>query len=87
MNNSGSVDFSWGAVNGADGYEVSRSATAVGGYSVINAVTVQDGPRVKITDRNVSKDMTYYYSVRAFRTVNGVRVYSTHSEIVSATSI
>jgi len=83
---SGNIELSWGAVNKADGYEVSRSVSMVSGYSIINAITIRDGARAKITDSNINRGTTYYYSVRAFRTVNGTRVYSEHSEIVSATA-
>jgi hypothetical protein len=58
----------------------------IGGYSVINAINVRDGSRVIMTDSSVSSSTTYFYSVRAFRTVNGVRYYSEHSEIVSVTA-
>jgi hypothetical protein len=85
-NNAGNVEFSWGAVNNSDGYEVSRSTTMIGGYSVVNAITVREGSRVKITDSSVRAGTAYFYSVRAFRVVNGVRVYGEHSEILSVTT-
>jgi hypothetical protein len=56
----------------------------VGGYGVISAITVREGDRVRMSD-NSAGGGSYYYSVRAFRNVNGVRIYSEHSEIVSIT--
>ena len=79
------VEFSWNAVTGAEGYEVSRSKSMIGGYSVLNFITVREGNRLKISDSSVVAGTNYYYSVRAFKTVNGARVYGEYSEIVSVT--
>jgi hypothetical protein len=82
---SGSVEFSWAVVADADGYEVSRSTTMIGGYSVLNAIAVREGATIKVTDSGANAGTTYYYSVRAFRTVNGVKHWGEHSEIISVT--
>jgi hypothetical protein len=83
VNASGNIVISWAAVADADGYEISRSATMIGGYRVIDAITVRDGSRVRITDSGVTGGAAFY-SVRAFRNVGGGRVWSEHSEIVTA---
>ncbi|MCL1832568.1 MAG: hypothetical protein FWG45_06645 [Oscillospiraceae bacterium] len=78
-----SVTLSWTAVTDADGYEVSRSTTMIGGYSVLNAIAVRDGSTIKVTDSGTNSGTTYYYSVRAFRNVGGVKHWGSHSEIVT----
>jgi hypothetical protein len=83
-NSAGGIELSWSVVANADGYEVSRSVSMIGGYHTLSAITVRDGSRVRITDSGVSQGQTYFYSVRAFRNVGGVRVWSEYSEIVSA---
>jgi hypothetical protein len=86
VNASGGVVLTWNAVSNADGYEVSRSTTRVGGYSVINTIATRDGNTIRATDSAVNAGTTYFYSVRAFRNIGGVRVWSEHSEIISVTT-
>ena len=78
-----SVTLSWAAITDADGYEVSRSTSMIGGYSVLNAIAVRDGSTIKVTDSGTNSGTTYYYSVRAFRNVGGVKNWGSHSEIVT----
>jgi hypothetical protein len=85
-NSNGSITFSWGVVSNADGYEVSRSTSSNSGFSTVNAVAIRDGSRVSITDSSVSKNTMYYYRVRAFRTVNGEKIFSSQSTVVSVTT-
>jgi hypothetical protein len=82
-NNSGGIDFSWNAAENADGYEVSRSATMIGGYQVINAITVRNGSRVQITDSNVNRGTSYFYSVKAANLIDRVTEYRIRQMCVS----
>ena len=78
----GRITVQWNAVTDADGYEVSRSTTMIGGYAVLSGIVTREGSVVQIVDSNVSADTTYYYSVRTFRDIGGTRYWSEHSEIV-----
>jgi len=83
--NGSGVELTWRTVDSADGYELSRSISMVGGYSRVNAIAVRDGSMITVNDNSVAAGVSYYYSVRAFRDVGGVRYWSEHSEIVSVT--
>ena len=78
------IRISWGKVSGCGGYVIYRSETESGKYSVLKNVTQASATNYV----NVVKDSTrYYYKVRAFVTVNGVKVYSPYSDIISANVI
>ena len=75
-----SVTVSWNAVTGATGYEVYRSESSSGTYSKLGTVTT--------TSRacpGLKSGKTYYFKVRAYKTVNGTKVYGNYSAVVSAT--
>jgi len=67
----GSTKLSWAAVDGATGYVVYRSFTAVGGY---------ERYKVAKSTSYVTAGRLYCYKVAAYRTVNGVNVYGKPSE-------
>ena len=74
-----SIKLTWGAVAGASGYEVYRSVWATGTYA-----KVADAASATFTDTKRTTGKTYYYKVRAYRLVSGVRVYSGYSAMVYA---
>ncbi len=73
------VKVSWSAVSGATGYEVYRATSANGTYSKLGTVTTtsRDCP-------GLTTGTTYYFKVRAYKEVNGVKIYSAYSTVVSA---
>ena len=75
-----SLTVSWGAVDGADGYELYRSASSGSGYSL--AATVTAG-KTEYRDTGLAIGSTYFYQVRAYHTVNGKNVYSDYSPEMS----
>ena len=78
-----SIKVSWGKVSGASGYEVARATAKTGKYTTVRTVT--SGSAVSYTNTGLKKGTTYYFKVRAYRTVGGKRVYSAaYSAIVSA---
>ena len=74
-----SVKVTWSAVTGAGGYQVWRSTAAGSGYKL--AVTVA---ATSYTNTGLATGTTYYYKIRAYRTVNGVKVYGPYAAVVSA---
>ena len=71
------IGLTWTAVNGASGYEVFR---ATGSNS--NAYTnVGTATSAAFNDYNVANGLTYYYKIRAFRSINGVKVYGGFSTV------
>lgn len=75
------LKVSWKKVSGASGYEVYRATSKDGKYKKVK--TIGKGKTVTYTDKKVSSGKTYYYKVRSYRTVNGKKVYSGYSSIVS----
>lgn len=74
-----SVKLSWNSVPNASGYEVHRATSPSGAYTLIKSTTARS-----LTDTNLNTGTTYYYKVRAYRTVSGNKVYSDFTAISSA---
>ncbi len=79
------VALSWKAVSGASGYEVRRATSKGGTYKTVK--TVKGGKTVKFTNAKLTPGKKYYYKVRAYRTVNGKKVYGAYSTVVSAKAL
>ncbi len=76
------VKVTWTLVDGADGYELWRSATPEDESSWIRVKTVTDGATDRYTNQGLTPGTTYYYAVRAFRTdADGARIFSDFSAI------
>ncbi|MBV7505096.1 S8 family serine peptidase [Bacillus sp. sid0103] len=73
-----SIKVSWSKVSGASGYEVYRATSKSGSYTKVTTTTSGSYTNSKLT-----KGKTYYYKVRAYRTVSGSKVYSSYSSVVS----
>lgn len=72
---------SWKKVAGASGYEVFYCTKKDGSYKKVKTVT--KGGMVKYTHKKLKSGRTYYYKVRAYRTVNGKKVYGSYSSVKS----
>ncbi len=72
------IRLSWTAQEGASGYEVYRSTSSGGTYSLCGAVTTayRDCPGLTTGTR-------YYFKVRAYKVVNGENVYTEFCSPVS----
>lgn len=80
----GKITISWNKINGATGYAVFRSNSKNGTYTRI--CKVQNGSTLSANDTTVTAGKTYYYKVRAFRTVNNKSTFSQFSEIAQKTA-
>ena len=80
VSSSTSVTVSWNTVSGATGYEVWRSEKKDSGFSKTGAVTETSRKCPGLT-----AGKTYYFKVRAYKEVNGTKIYSAYSTVVSAT--
>ena len=81
-NSYNSNKITWSKLNNADGYEIYRSTSKSGTYKSIKSIT--NGSTVSYTDKSLATGTTYYYKVRAYRTVDKKKVYSSYSSIASA---
>ena len=70
---------SWKKVSGASGYTVYYSAKKSSGFK---SKTVNGNSKVKYTVKSLKKGRTYYVKARAYRTVNGKKVYGPYTSLV-----
>lgn len=75
--------ITWDKVTGASGYEVYRSTSLDGKYSLSKRIT--SSSTTNYTNTGLKTGNTYYYKIRAYKTVDGKRVYSKFSDRVYAT--
>lgn len=71
----------WTGVSGASGYEVFRATKKTGTYTKIRTLTASAR---SYTDTGRATGTTYYYKVRAYKTVNKTNYAGSYSAIVSA---
>ncbi len=76
---SSSIQLIWGKVAGAMKYEIYRATSKTGTYVKL-AETTSTG----YTNTKLTTGRTYYYKVRACRTVSGKNIYGSFSTVVSA---
>jgi uncharacterized protein YjdB len=74
----GRVEFTWGKVKGASGYEVYRSSTKTKTYSRVTTTSSQ-----YFINFGLTKGRTYSYKVRAYRIVGNKKVYSKFTKVYS----
>lgn len=77
-----SVNVSWAVVTGVKGYEVYRSASNTGAYTLISTNTI-----ASYNNTGLTTNSNYYYKVRAYKMDSDVKVYSDYSTAVSAKPI
>ncbi|MEV5114439.1 hypothetical protein MRBL20_002604 [Peribacillus frigoritolerans] len=74
-----SLKLTWGSVSGASGYELYRSTSFSGTYNLLKSTT-----SLYYTNSSLTTGKTYYYKLRAYRTVSTAKVYSGWTTIISA---
>ncbi|MGX8773683.1 MAG: fibronectin type III domain-containing protein [Bacillota bacterium] len=77
MSQSDCIGLTWTAVSGASGYEVYRAT----GSNKNSYTNVGNATTSAFNDFNVANGLTYYYKIRAYRTINGVKVYGDFSAV------
>lgn len=71
--------ITWNKVSKADGYEVLKATSKTGTYSKVKTTS-----SLSYINTSLTTGKTYYYKVRAYRVVNGKKIYSSYSNTVSA---
>ena len=77
-----SVKLSWNAVTGASGYQIYRATSSTGAYSPLTSTT-----SMNYTNTSLTSGKTYYYKVRAYKTIDGTNLYGSFSSAKSAKPI
>ena len=70
----------WKKVSGASGYQIYMK-TGSGKYKLVK--TIKKGTTVKCTKTKLKKGSKYTFKVRAYKTVNGKKVYGAYSKTKS----
>lgn len=76
------IRLTWDKASRADGYVIYRATGEKGTYKKIKTIT--RGKTVTFTNKSLKKGKTYYYKIKAYRLINGKKVYAPYSETVSA---
>lgn len=71
-----SIGISWKKVSGASGYSVYRATSKNGKYT-----RVATTKKTSFTNTKLKRKKTYYYKVRAYKTVKGKKYYGSYSDI------
>ncbi len=74
-----SVAISWEGVNGASGYRVYAATSRTGTYSLIKTTAAKN-----YKNTGLMTGTTYYYKVRAYRTVNNTKIFGAYASVVNA---
>ncbi|MGN0468522.1 MAG: fibronectin type III domain-containing protein [Acutalibacteraceae bacterium] len=77
-----SVKLSWAKLEGVTGYQVYRSDSADGEYTLV--YQVKGARYISFTDKDLKTGKKYYYKVRARKYVDGKYVYGEFSSVASA---
>lgn len=73
-----SAKITWSSSQGASGYTVYRATSKNGTYTAI-----ADVKTANLTNTNLKSNIIYYYKIAAYRIVNGKKIYSRYTSIVS----
>lgn len=74
------LKIKWSKLNSADGYEVYQSTSKNGKYTKIKTASKST---TSYTKKKLTSKKKYYYKVRAYKTINGKKVYGSYSSIKS----
>ncbi len=79
----GSKQFTatWKSVSGATGYQVLYSTSSKFTSDTIKKVTIKGAKATKATVKKLKKSKKYYVKVRAYKSVNGKKIYSSYSSV------
>ena len=83
--NYNTIRVTWNKVSGANGYRVYRSTSKDGKYTSIGSTAKNSA--VTFLDKKAVTGTTYYYKVRAYRNVNGKKVYGSYSTAVKGKAV
>ena len=69
----------WNKISGVTGYEIYMSSSKNGKYSKIK--TIKNAKTITYTKTNLKKNKKYYFKVRAYKVINGQKIYGDFSKV------
>lgn len=79
-----SVKITWNKINGATGYRIYRTDPKTGKYQYVTQIG--SGSTTTYTEKGLAKNTSYQYKIRAYRTVNGEKVFGAYSTAVTGST-
>ncbi len=76
--NPGELLHTWAAVTGATGYQIWRSDSADGPFTKVKTVK----GATTWTETGLTSGQTYYYKIRAYRTVSGTNYFGAYTAVI-----
>lgn len=76
------VSIYWNKINTAKGYEISYSTSKKFKKNSTKTIKVKSNKK-NVTIKKLKKDKKYYIRIRAYKTVNGKKIYSSYSKVKS----
>ncbi|MGN0295387.1 MAG: fibronectin type III domain-containing protein [Lachnospiraceae bacterium] len=73
------LKFTWSKVEDADGYVIYMSSSEDAGYKAVKNITSKD---TLTYSKTLSSTAPYYYKMRAYRLIDGKKVYSDYTETI-----
>ena len=73
----------WNKVNGASGYRIYYKTSENGEWHYVTQIG--KGSTTSYTNTGLKSGHTYYYTMRAYRTVDGEKVFGSYSDWVNVT--
>ncbi|MDD6212266.1 MAG: fibronectin type III domain-containing protein [Clostridiales bacterium] len=77
--------LTWKKISNVDGYQILRSESKSGEYKSIK--TIEDNTVTAFTNKNLTTGKTYYYKMRSYKLVDGEKLYSWESPVVSTKAL
>lgn len=71
----------WNKISGSNGYQIVYSSAKDGTYKTVK--NVSSASTTAYTQKKLQKGKTYYYKIRAYRTVNNKKIYGSYSAVKS----
>ncbi len=79
-----SVKITWNKISGATGYRIYRTDPKTGKYQYVTQIG--SGSTTTYTEKGLAKNTSYQYKIRAYRTVNGEKVFGAYSTAVTGST-
>ena len=79
-----SLVLSWEKTSGADGYELYRATSENGKY--VKVKTISDGNILTNSSTGLQSSTSYYYKIRAYKTIDGKKIYGDYSLLKATTN-
>lgn len=79
-----SLKISWNKVNGASGYRIYRVDEETGEWTYVTQIG--SGSTTSYTEKGLKKNTSYQYRIRAYRTVNGEKIFGAYSALAKGST-